>query len=59
MKILTKQEIDHLLKTNPELVGTKLLSYKQRISILLEMLNEINEKMLQVRIKELAEEERV
>ena len=47
------------MKTKHELVSKKLLSYQQRISFLLEMLNEMNEQMLQVRLKELAEEERV
>ena len=59
MKMMTKQDIDHLLKTNPELVGRKLISYQQRISFLLEMLNEMNGQMLQVRLRELGEKGRV
>ena len=56
--MLTKKDIDHLLKDNPELVGKKLFSCQQRISFLLELLNEMNEQMLELRLKELAEEER-
>ena len=55
--MLTKKEIDRLLKTNPDLVARKLISSQQRISFLLELLNEMNEQMLQIRLKELAEEE--
>ena len=56
--MLTQKDIDRLLKANPELVAKKLFSCQQRISFLLELLNEMNEQMLQIRLKELAEEDK-
>lgn len=56
--MLTKNKIEHLLETRPELVGEKLFAYQQRIDMLLGLLNEVNEKMLQIKLKELAEAER-
>lgn len=57
--MLTKNEIEHLLENRPELVGEKLFAYQQRVNMLLGLLNEMNEQMLQIRIKELAEMERI
>ena len=55
--MLTEQEILHLQETNPELMGKKLMSYQQRIRLLLARLNQMNAQMLQVRLKELKETE--
>ena len=57
--MLTKNEIEYLVETRPELVGEKLFASQQRVDMLLGLLNEMNEKMLQVRLKELSEVERV
>lgn len=56
--MLTKDEIKCLVETRPDKAVERLHSYQQRMNILLEMLNEMNQEMLQVRLKELSEKER-
>ena len=57
--MLTKNQIMRLMESRPELVAEKLLTCQQRLTILLQLLNEMNEEMLQIRLKESQEIDRV
>ena len=49
---MTENEIKEMLKTDPERVGKKLFHTQQRMSLLLEMVNELNAEMMLLKAKE-------